>query len=128
MWIIDWALSQLVSYSLWAWLLFVAIAFIGPYLLHAPGVLLGHVVIAIAVAVIDVQWVQSEIRKPEWNPTIGPDQDFVFMIGVFLRVLLVNAVLFPINLLGFRRWNSHSSPDDSDKLASVEAPCGIPGD
>jgi hypothetical protein len=76
---------------------------------RVPGVFLGHVLVAIAVGVLDVQWIQSEMRKPGWDPGVGPDQDFVFMIGVILRVLLINTVLLPVNILALRLRRSRLS-------------------
>jgi hypothetical protein len=73
--IVYWALSQLLSYSILPWLGFVAIAFSAPWLLRKPGIILGHILVALAVTVLDVQWIQSEIHKPGWNGQ--PDQDFV---------------------------------------------------
>jgi hypothetical protein len=75
--IFRWALSQLVSYGV------------------AP-----HLLVAVAVVLLDVQWIQSEMREPGWSGE--PDQDIVFAIGVLLRVVLVNAVLLPVGLIALR--------------------------
>ena len=94
------AISELLTYSALAWTAFIAVAFLAALFLRIPGIFLGHIVIAIAVAVLDVQWIQSEIHKPGW---IGqPDQDIVFMIGIFLRVILINTVLLPISFVSLR--------------------------
>lgn len=97
---VDWVFSQLVSYGVRPWLLFVAIAIVGAYLLRTPGIILGHFVVAVAVAVLDNQWVQAEMRKPGWNGL--PDQDFVFVVGVAGRILLINTVLLPASILTLR--------------------------
>ena len=107
--IIYWAFSQLISYGVWPWVLFVAIAFAAAYLLRVPGIFLGHVLVAIAVFVLDVQWIQSEMRKPAGDPNVGPDQDFVFMIGVVLRILLINTVLLSVSVLALRLRRSRQS-------------------
>jgi len=103
-----WALSQLISYGVWPWVLFVVVALTAAYLLRVPGIFLGHLLIAIAVVVLDVRWIQSEMRKPGWDPNAGPDQDFVFMAGVVLRILLINTFLLPVSVLAVRlrrsRW------------------------
>jgi hypothetical protein len=106
--IIYWAFSQLISYGAWPWVLFVAIAFVAAYLLRGPGIFLGHVLIAIAVVVFDVQWIQSEMRKPGWDGQ--PDQDFAFLIGMLLRILLINTVLLPVSLIALRLRRSRQSP------------------
>lgn len=108
--IIDWAFSQLVSYGVWPWVLFVAIAFAAAYLLRIPGIIVGHVFVAIAIVVLDVLWVQSEMRKPEWAGP--PDQDVVFMVGVLLRILLINSVLIPASLFALLlRWSSQPATE-----------------
>jgi hypothetical protein len=105
--IIYWAFSQLISYGVLPWGLFVAIAFGAAYLLRVPGIFLGHVFVAIAVVVFDLQWIQFEMRKPGWDGQ--PDQDFVFMIGVMLRILLINTVLLPASLIALRLRRSRQS-------------------
>jgi hypothetical protein len=86
--IVYWIISQLLSYSMPTWIAFVAIGFTAVWLLRTPGVFIGNIIVALAVTALDVQWIQSEMHKPGWNGQ--PDQDFVFMIGVVLRVILVN--------------------------------------
>ena len=80
--------------------MFVATAFSAAYLLRGPGIFLGHLLVAIAVTVSDVHWIQSEIRKPGWNGQ--PDQDFVFVIGVIMRIVLINTVLLPVSFYALR--------------------------
>ncbi|HEV8604347.1 MAG TPA: hypothetical protein VGQ99_03215 [Tepidisphaeraceae bacterium] len=105
--IIYWAFSQLISYGVWPWLLFVGIAFVAAYLLRVPGIILGHALVAIAVVVLDVRWIQSEMRKPGWDGQ--PDQDFVFMIGVVLRILLINTALLTVSIVALRLRRSRQS-------------------
>lgn len=95
--IVYWAMSELMSYTAWAWLLFVVITIVLGFLLRKPGLILARVLVAIAIVALDVQWIQSEMRKPDWAG--APDQDSVFLIGVALRVVLVNTVLLPVGLL-----------------------------
>src|SRR5204862_4786083 len=95
--IIHWTFSQLTSYGLWAWLLFVAIAFIPAYFLRLRGIILGHILVAIIVVLLDLRWIQSEMHKPDWNGQ--PDQDIVFMIGAVLRILLINTALLPLSIV-----------------------------
>jgi len=102
---ISWAFSQLISYGVWPWVVFVAIAFAGAYFGGVAGVVLGHVVVAVVVVVLDVQWVQSEMRRPGWDGQV--DQDIVFMIGVVGRILLINTVLLPVSILALRLGRSH---------------------
>jgi hypothetical protein len=102
-----WAFSQLISYGVLPWVLFLAITFAAAYLLRVPGIFLGHLLVAIAIVVFDVQWIQSEMHKPGWDGQ--PDQDFVFMIGVLLRILLINTVLLPVSLIVLRLRRSRQS-------------------
>src|SRR5512133_2312878 len=98
--VIDWALSQIASYGVLPWLAFVSVAALTAYLLRTPGVLLGHLLVAGAVVYLDVQWIQAEMAKPGWNGQ--PDQDFVFLLGVVARIVLVNTVLLPVSVLALR--------------------------
>jgi hypothetical protein len=107
--IVYWAFSQLLSYGVAPWMLFLAIAFAAPYLLRVPGIFLGHILVAIAVVLLDVHWIQAEVRRPGWNGQ--PDQDFIFAIGVVLRILLINAALIPVSLAALRLRRSRMPVD-----------------
>src|SRR5204862_8229779 len=89
--IIHWTFSQLTSYGLWPWLLFVAIAFIAAYFLRLRGIILGHILVAIIVVLLDLRWIQSEMHKPGWNGQ--PDQALVVLIRVVVPLLLRNLAL-----------------------------------
>lgn len=105
------AFLELISYGVWPWVLFVAIAFAAAYGLRAPGIFLGHVLVALVVVFLDVRWIQSEMHNPGWDG--HPDLDSVFMIGVLLRILLINGVLLPVSLIGLRLrrfGQSHGPP------------------
>jgi hypothetical protein len=94
----SWAISQLASYGEWAWALFIAVAFVAACFVRVRGILLGHLLVAIAVVTLDVRWVRTEMGKPGWDGQ--PDQDIVFAIGVLLRVVLINGVLLPVSMVG----------------------------
>ncbi|HYE17658.1 MAG TPA: hypothetical protein VEA69_04395 [Tepidisphaeraceae bacterium] len=97
----DWAISQLLSYGVGAWILFLTVAMLAAYALRGPGVFLGHIVIAAIVAGLDHHWIRTEMDRPGWNGQ--PDQDVVFMLGVLIRVVLVNTALLPLSLWIVRR-------------------------
>lgn len=111
--------SQLISYGPWPWLLFITVAFGSAYLLRGPGVFLGHLLIAAAVAMLDVQWIQAEMHQPGWAGQ--PDQDVAFMVGVLLRILLINTTLLPVSILALRLGWSRPSRDPMPQRA------GLPG-
>jgi hypothetical protein len=116
--IIYWAFSQLTSYGVWPWVLFVAIALVAALLLRVPGIFLGHVLVAVAVVIFDVQWIQSEMRKPGWDGQ--PDQDFVFMMGVAVRIVLINTTLLPVSVLALRlRRSLHRAGRGSEPAKSL---------
>lgn len=103
---IDLIFSQLVSYEPQTWIAFVAIAFFASRFGGLFGILASHAIVGIIVVLLDVRWITTEMHAPNWNGV--PDMDFVFMVGVILRVLLVNAVLLPIALLSLRLRKSKS--------------------
>ena len=89
---LQWAISQVLSYSLLAWLAFVSIAGGAAYLGKWRGVLIGLLAIALLVSFLDVAYQSSHSKEM--------DMDAVFAVGMIDRVLLINAVLLPVHLLG----------------------------
>ena len=89
---------QLASYGVLWWLAFVAVALVAARFGRLPGIVAGHMLIAIVVTVLDVQWIQTEMHRPGWNGQ--PDQDFVFTIGLLIRIILINTFLLPVSALG----------------------------
>lgn len=98
-------ISQLATYGIVWWLALAAIAFVFARLGRFWGIIAGHVLIAVIVAALDEQWIQAEMRRPGWDGQ--PDRDFVFSIGVVIRVVLVNTLLLPVSALG---WLLRRSP------------------
>jgi len=98
--VIDVILLQLTAYSAINWLLFAAIAFTATWIGRWPVLVIGQIVVAIMILVLDVQWIRLQIHRPGWNGQ--PDQDIVFMLGVVLRILLINTALLPLNWIALR--------------------------
>jgi hypothetical protein len=93
-------LLQLMSYSLLNWMAFISVAVLFAYFGKGLGIIAGHLVIAVLVGVFDVIWIQSIMAQPGWEG--DPDQDLVFMLGMLLRIVLVNTALIPLSLLILR--------------------------
>ncbi len=93
-------LLQLMSYSLLNWMAFISVAVLFAYFGKGLGIIAGHLVIAVLVGVFDVIWIQSIMAHPGWEG--DPDQDIVFMLGVLLRIVLVNTALIPLSLFTLR--------------------------
>jgi hypothetical protein len=91
-------ITQLASYGIPWWLVFAAVSFSAARVGRFRGVIAGQILIAVIVVALDVQWIQAEMRKPEWNGQ--PDQDIVFMFGVLFRIVLINTFLLPVNIAG----------------------------
>jgi hypothetical protein len=89
----------MISYGLWPWLLFLLLAILLPYFLRLPGLALTHLIVTVVIVYFDNQWMDSQMAKPGQSPDTGPDRDFVFLIGVIFRVLLINSFLLPLGLL-----------------------------
>lgn len=100
-------LNQL--YGITALLLFTSVAFFAARIGGWKGVLVGHFVLAIAVAIMDVKWIQEVMAKPGWDGT--PDMDMFFHFGVMIRVFLINTLLLPFSLLGI--WIRNKKEDSS---------------
>ena len=93
-------MAQLECYGM-LWVAYVLIAFLGPRNYGFWGLLLGFMANTGITVVSDLIWIQGEMSKPDWDGT--PDQDFVFAIGVMIRIFLVNFLMIPISLLGLLR-------------------------
>jgi hypothetical protein len=91
-------ISQLTTYGIIAWLVFITIAFLAAYLSRFWGIIAGHILIALIVAALDLHWIHAEMRKPGWDGQ--PDQDIVFTIGLLIRIILINTSLLPASALG----------------------------
>lgn len=95
-----WALSQLLSYSLFTWLAFIALAFSLARYGGLLGMFGGHFIVAIIILVLDVRWVTAAMRAPEWDGT--PDIDIIFYFGVISRILLINTTLLLVTVWALR--------------------------
>jgi cation transporter-like permease len=93
-------LGQLLSYSVLAWLAFVAVTVAFSASGKVPGMILGHCIVAAIVLALDIHWVRTAMASPTYNPNTDPDFDGVFVvvfpIGVLLRVIAINTVLLPV--------------------------------
>lgn len=96
-----WALLQLVSYSALWWCVFIFVAGLSACRGRLISVMAGHLIIAVMITILDVRWVEDAMTTPEWDGS--PDFDFLFPIGVLLRVLLVNSLLLPVSVTVLRR-------------------------
>src|SRR5687768_9475165 len=106
-----WLLSQLFSYSPLTWLTLIAIAFYFARWAGLLGMFAAHLLTAVLIVILDVRWVTTAMRTPDWDGT--PDLDVVFHIGVLARILLINTVLIPISVWALslrRRERSRTKP------------------
>ena len=102
-------ISQLASYGVFWWFVFITVAFLAARFRRFWIIIVGHVLIAVVVAALDVQWIQAEMHRPGWDGQ--PDQDFIFVIGMIIRIVLVNTFLLPISVLGwFSRRDQGARP------------------
>jgi len=83
------AVSQLFSYSPLSWIAFVSIATGAACLGRWWGLIAGQVIVAMLVGYLDVVY-QSQ-------HTAEMDTDFLFGLGMMVRMLLINTVLLPIS-------------------------------
>jgi hypothetical protein len=97
--------SQLFSYGIFAWVVFVAVAFCAARFGGLLGMFAGHVGIAVIVGVLDVRWVTSAMHSPGWDGT--PDMDVVFMVGLVLRILVINTLLLAVTIPALCAWRRH---------------------
>ena len=83
----------------WLWLGFIAIAFCSARFAGCFGILLGVGLIAIILCVLDIRWIYDEMQN---HPGNGRDADGIFILGLLLRIVIINLLLLPVRLLGLR--------------------------
>lgn len=111
-----WMIFQLLSYSPMTWLVFVAVAYAGARMGRIPGVFLGHILIAMMVFGLDLHWVHSEMERADWDG--AADYDIVLLIGVVLRVLLINTLLMLVSIPTLVKTKSPESVPDQSAFES----------
>ena len=82
----------------WPWILcFVAIAFCATRWLGWLGIVVAGLLISGLVVAIEVNSVFRDMREhPDW----GRDADFVFWIGVAVRLCVYNVLVVPAGIVG----------------------------
>jgi hypothetical protein len=100
-----WITWQILAYGVATWLCFFIIAFSAARFVGWLGIPAGCFIVAVILYVLDVRWVSARMSAPGWDG--APDMDMIFMAGVFVRVVLINAVLLPVTAFGL--WLRHRS-------------------
>ena len=62
------------------------------YRFAGRGFFVMIIVTGITYALLDNAWVDREMSRPDWDGT--PDRDAIFLLGSFLRVLSISAMMF----------------------------------
>jgi hypothetical protein len=91
--ILQLAVSQLLSYDPVSWIAFIGIAAGAAYLGRWPGIIAGHFAVAMLIGFLD--FIYQSQHSAEM------DMDGVFDLGVIGRMLLINAVLLPVSAAGW---------------------------
>ncbi|WP_425396175.1 hypothetical protein [Aeoliella sp.] len=89
--------NDLPTYGLLAWLVFVAIAYVAAHYGGGWGVVLGHLLVAACVVWLDLRWIETAMEQTGWDDV--PDRDLIFLVGVVLRIVMINSLLLPISFL-----------------------------
>ncbi len=93
----NWLTGELTSYGPAAWVVWILVTVVATRVGRWRGVIVGQVLIALSVVVLDLMWIRGEMDQPGWNG--APDLDGIFAIGVLIRAFLINATLLPIGLV-----------------------------
>ncbi len=104
------SLTQLAGYGAW-WLVFLVTCYVVARFSFTWCIPCAHLAVASLIFYLDIRGLRVEMNRPEWNGV--PSMDGVFMLGVVIRVLLVNTLLLPATALGAwqkRRNKAESAP------------------
>jgi len=92
-------LYSLLGYGWW-WIAFVGLVYYAARYTPWPCIPVAFLLVAVLMFYLNVMWVQAEMDKPGWGGS--PDMDIVFLFGVFVRIVLVSLILWPVALIGLR--------------------------
>ncbi len=92
-------LSQILSYSILTWGVFLAITFVGTRFGRWLGLIAAQILIALTVTWLDFLWLRDQSQMPNWNGS--PDLDPAFYMGLLPRIVLINTVLLPVAFYAF---------------------------
>ncbi|GAA0656581.1 hypothetical protein [Rheinheimera tangshanensis] len=69
------------------------------------GILIAQGAVSFSIIVADLIFIHQVMSKPNWDGT--PDMDIIFFLGIIARMIVVNAALFPVALIGWfvKRYN-----------------------
>lgn len=110
-------LAQLTCYGFLWWSVFIAIAATTFWRGGCLGMFAGWLAVAVIIVILDAVWIRGEMSSPGWDGI--PDQDAIFMLGVLVRVFLVNVLLLPVAMVS-SMLSRRTHP--SDPLFSMESP------
>lgn len=99
-------LAQFLSYSPFCLAAFVLFPLFFTLWKGVAGGLFGHALVSAVMVISDGLWIDAEMSKPNWNGT--PDMDGIFWVGVCLRLMTLNSMILPLDIVGriiFLRWN-----------------------
>ncbi len=89
-------MAQLPEYGIGGWILFIGVSTALPYRFGWRAIDIAHSIVAAFVLCSDLQWLNAEGVNPDW---VGvPDMDFVFSLGLPIRIVVLNVLLFPVAL------------------------------
>lgn len=91
---------MMLGYGAW-WLAFPTIAYLTARYALSWCVPLGHLAVASLVFFLDIRWLHAQMRQPEWNGT--PGMDTAFVLGVLIRIIVVNLIVLPATVLAIRQ-------------------------
>lgn len=104
---------QILAYGLWL-IPFVAATIFLARLPRKRFFLIALLVLPPLIYVLDVQWIQSEMSKPDWDGS--PDMDIIFFIGVMFRIALfavLLSIIFCVSRRLFRTREKHRAESTS---------------
>ncbi|MBN2473253.1 MAG: hypothetical protein JXB62_01495 [Pirellulales bacterium] len=109
---------ELASYSVLSWLVFACVVYGAARYGGAGFVPFAHFAVVVVVVFLDLRSIDAEMSKPGWNGI--PDRDFLFCIGMAMRIVVINVVLLPVTGIGLWR-RQHKHVQDCPALAADPA-------
>lgn len=88
-----------LEYEFYYWLVWIPLTYFFVRKIGFLGILIAQGAVSFSIIVADLIFIHQIMSNPNWDGI--PDMDIIFFLGIIARMIAVNAVLFPVALIGW---------------------------